>query len=92
VGLRAKTNTVHIAELWTDQEKDSFDVPYSIRRQYCRVDLSPQHKEGKPKILNFKDYNGDGRPLEIAFCDAQNCSILKTSLIGYSVQDDRVIR
>jgi hypothetical protein len=88
----AVINTVHVEELWTEVPNDSFDVPYRIRPFCYRVDRPGRNGEGKPKIINLKNYTGDGPPLEFALFDAQNCSITKTSLIGYSVPGDRVIR
>ena len=91
-GTGAVINTVHIEELWTKVPDDSFDVPFRILRGHYRVDRVGKNGEGKPRIIDLKDYNGDGRALEFALFDAQNCSITRTSLIGYSIEQDRVIR
>jgi hypothetical protein len=85
-------NTVHVDELWTEAPNDSFDVPYRISPGLYRVDRPGRHGEGTPTIIDLKDYTGDGRALEFALFDAQNCSVTKTSLIGYSIPQDRVIR
>ena len=47
--------------------------------------------EGKPKLLWLKDYNGDGEALELALFDASNCTVVETTLFGYSRSQDRVI-
>ena len=71
---------------------DSFDIPYRIERGHYRVDGPLDHGEGKPKILDLKDYNDDGRALEFALFSAQTCSDVAVQLIGYSVERDRVIQ
>jgi hypothetical protein len=48
--------------------------------------------EGKPKIINLKDYNVDGLSLEFALFDAETCSDTAVQLIGYSIGKDRVIQ
>ena len=42
--------------------------------------------------MNLKDYNGDGKALEFALFDRQACVGPDTTLIGYSVSEDRVIQ
>ena len=85
-------NTVKISKTYEDQE-DSFDVPYAIRRGYYYAVPATTKKgvEAKPAIMSLKDYNGDGKALEFALFDAQACMGLQTALIGYSEKQDRVI-
>lgn len=68
---------------------DSFDIPYRIRAGYYYHVAGTD--EGRPTILNLKDYNGDGQALEFALYDAPACMPLYTTLIGYSATTDRVI-
>ncbi len=73
--------------------KDSFDIPYRILADYEY--LVPGHvhgSEGKPALLALRDLNGDGLPLETAFYEAEACMGLKTTLVGYSPKQDRVIQ
>lgn len=82
-------NTVKIS----DDEEDSFDIPYSIHRNpYYYVAKFDAKGEGKPQILRLKDYNGDGKALEFALFDAQACMGLQTALFGYSEKQDKVIQ
>ena len=72
----------------------TFDVPYAIRKGYY-YHVAAQVKrtvEAKPTIMLLRDYNGDGKALEFALFDAHACMGLDTTLIGYSVKQDRVIQ
>jgi hypothetical protein len=71
---------------------DVFDIPYMIHPKYYRVDPPLKTGEGKPIILDLKDYNGDGKALEFALFDAGSCTVLLIQLIGYSLRQDRVIQ
>ena len=75
------------------ERADFFDVPYKIARFFYHVD-GPlnENGEGRPKLLWLKDYNGDGEALEFALFDANNCTIVETTLFGYSKSQDRVIQ
>jgi hypothetical protein len=75
-----------------ERDEDSFDIPYLIRRDLYRVDAPGRGGEGNPTIINFKDYNADGRALEFALFDSESCSDVAVQLIGYSVAQDRVIQ
>ena len=76
---------------------DNFIVPFRIGRMigdgpgYYEVPGPREHGEGKPKLLALKDYNGDGQALEAAFFEALGCMGLPTTLVGYSIKQDRVI-
>ncbi|MBI3210921.1 MAG: hypothetical protein HYZ37_18715 [Candidatus Solibacter usitatus] len=85
-------NTVEIKTELTGGWKDELDIPYWIHRSYYRVDPPFKGAEGRPVILDLKDYNGDGKALEFALFDAHSCSELQTQLIGYSERRDRVIQ
>jgi len=72
---------------------DPIDIPYLIRSgNYYYVPKGSTKVERKPQIINFKDFNGDGKALEFAFFDAPACMGLSTTLIGYSEKRDRVIQ
>ena len=74
-------------------EEDSFDVPYRIVPDYYyRVPGAKPGEEGTPKLLDLRDFNGDGLPLEAAFYEAQACMGLLTTLVGYSPKQDRVVQ
>jgi len=88
-----------------EDEADSFDVPYSIRKgYYYHVEGDAQEgmekgegpvlegEEIKAHVMWLKDYNGDGKALEFALFDAAACMGLQTTLIGYSEWQDRVIQ
>ena len=75
-----------------DHEEDTFDIPYQIRRDLYRVNLTSVNGEGKPTIIDLKDYNFDGRALEFALFNAQSCEDVAVQLIGYSLPRDRVIQ
>jgi hypothetical protein len=87
-GTNSIINTLKISE----EGEESFDLPYAIRKgYYYRVD-SVKRGEAKPTIIWLRDYNGDGKTLEFAFFDAVACMGLQTTLVGYSVKQDRVIQ
>ena len=71
----------------------TFDVPYKIARFFYHVE-GPLDKngEGKPRIMWLRDYNGDGDSLEFALFAANNCTIVETTLFGYSKLQDRVLQ
>lgn len=84
-------NTAPVLSSWSNGQ--TFDVPYKIARFFYHVD-GPlnENGEGRPKLLWLKDYNGDGEALEFALFDANNCTIVETTLFGYSKSQDRVIQ
>jgi hypothetical protein len=69
-------------------------VPYAIRKgYYYRVPANVKKGiEAKPNLIWLRDYNGDGKALEFALFDTPACMGLQTTLIGYSVKQDRVIQ
>lgn len=75
-----------------DCEQDSFDIPYLIRRDLYRVDVTGSGDKGPPTIIDLKDYNGDGRAFEFALFNAESCSDVAVQLIGYSAPRDHVIQ
>lgn len=85
-------NTIEIVSDGLTDENNSLDLPYLIQRGYYSVAKIDKHKEGKPKLLNFKDYNSDGKLHEFALFDAVACMGLETTLIGYSEKQDKVIQ
>ena len=48
--------------------------------------------KGKPVLLKLRDLNGDGIATETAFFEAESCMGLPTTLIGFSVAQDKVIQ
>ncbi|HEY0460847.1 MAG TPA: hypothetical protein VGC97_17050 [Pyrinomonadaceae bacterium] len=73
-------------------EENTIDLPYLIHRGYYKVPQIDKNKEGKPVLMNLKDYNADGKPFEFALFDAEACMGLPSTLIGYSAKQDRVIQ
>jgi hypothetical protein len=72
---------------------DEFNIPYRILSgEYYLVPGVPKGREGKPALLKLRDLNGDGIAAETAFFEAEACMGLPTTLIGYSVAQDRVIQ
>jgi hypothetical protein len=85
-------NTIEILDS-QDPPVDSFALPYEIRPGgYYRVDTVTARGAGKPVLLDYRDYNGDGRPEEFALYVAPACMGLQTTLIGYSHKQDRVLQ
>jgi hypothetical protein len=66
----------------------------AIRRgYYYRVEvLARNGVEAKPTVMWLRDYNGDGKALEFVLFEAEACMGLRTTLIGYSEKQDRVIQ
>jgi hypothetical protein len=84
-------NTISVRSAW--ENETTFDVPYRIAKFFYAVDGQVnKYGEGKPRILSLKDYNGDGSVEEFALFEAENCTIVETSLFGYSRARDRVIQ
>jgi len=71
---------------------DTLDVPYMIHPYFYRVDPPLKDGEGKPVIIDLKDYNGDGNAVEFPFFAAESCSVLMVQLVGHSQKQDRVIQ
>jgi hypothetical protein len=78
----------------SEDNADSFDVPYSIRKgYYYRVEKVGNPTIGaKPTIMWLQDYNGDGAAHEFALFNALACMGLETALFGYSERQDKVIQ
>jgi hypothetical protein len=80
-------NTLPLADPMSGE--DSFDLPRTLRGR------SPYHvpkRSRAPTLLRPLDYNGDGARLEVAFFQAESCSLLFTALFGYSTRQDRLIQ
>lgn len=71
---------------------DVFDIPHWVKPGYYSVEPPLRSGEGQAIVMDLKDYNGDGRPLEFALFNAQSCTVFDTQLIGYSERQDRVIQ
>jgi hypothetical protein len=85
-------NTIKIRQEYYDQV-DTFDLPFRIHAgSYYRVPGVPKGREGRPRLMWLRDYNGDGKALEFALFDALACMGLASTLIGYSERQDRVIQ
>lgn len=50
-----------------------------------------KNTDGISQILFMEDYNGDGKKLEFALYQQENCMLCNTTLFGYSVKKDSVI-
>jgi hypothetical protein len=72
--------------------ENSLDLPYLIHRGYYNVPKIDKNKEGKPILMNLKDYNNDGKSYEFALFNALACMGLDTTLIGYSQKQDKIIQ
>src|SRR5436305_6889880 len=85
-------NTVKVRQEYSHGE-DTFDIPYKIHAgSYYFVPGVAKGEEGNPKLMQLKDYNGDGKALEFALYDAEACMGLATTLIGYSERQDKVVQ
>jgi hypothetical protein len=94
----SSNKVINTVKLLSPDGKDSFDVPFRIAKNiwghsgHYEVPGPLVHGEGKPALLALKDYNGDGKALEAAFFVAEACMGLPTTLIGYSISQDRIIQ
>ncbi len=80
-------------EIIGSESDNALDLPYLIQRTgFYDVPRIDANKEGKPILMNLKDYNADGKPHEFALFDAVACMGLETTLIGYSAKQDKVIQ
>jgi hypothetical protein len=73
-------------------EQDTFSVPYRIEPYFYHVPQSSDGGEGKPRILSLKDFTGTGEATQFALFDAQNCSVVATSIYGFSHQRDSLVQ
>ncbi len=85
-------NTLEITSDGIASGFNTLDLPYKIHRGYYRVLRLDKFKEGKPVLMDLKDYNADGKAYEFALFDAVACMGLETTLIGYSAKQDKVIQ
>ena len=89
--LRVKSNDDSVGPV--PEAADPIDLPYAIRSgSYYYVPNGSVKDERKPQIMDLKDYNGDGKAMEFPLYDAEACMGLGTTLIGYSIRQDRVIQ
>jgi hypothetical protein len=88
---RMVINTLKIVS--GEDTADTFDVPYRLRGDYSPypVPRRDANGEGTPRLMDLKDYNGDGKALEFAIFDGSCCMCMETALIGYEPADDRVV-
>jgi hypothetical protein len=84
-------NTIQIRDVHFPQ-KDLFDLPYRIHPGLYAVEQTDKHNEGTPRLLDFRDVNGDGKPYEFALFDAVFCMGLETTLLGYNDRLDRLVQ
>jgi hypothetical protein len=85
-------NTIKLRSSISD-DVDEFNIPYRILGDsYYFVPDTPKESEGKPALLKLRDLNGDGIAAEFAFFEAEACMGLATTLIGYSMAQDKVIQ
>ena len=82
-------NTISVSN--PDTGEDRFDVPYLIENDGPYLVPGPK-KYGKPRLLRFRDLNGDGSALEFALFDAQSCSDMYIATFGYSRKQDRLLQ
>jgi hypothetical protein len=73
-------------------DADSFDIPYRIRPIYYAVPGIVGNDEGKPTVLDLKDWNGDGHAAEFVIFDAEGCGGVSTAMLGYSFATDRAVQ
>jgi hypothetical protein len=86
-------NTVEV-KLEDLEGEDLFDVPYAIKKGYAyKVEGNPKGgAEATPILLALEDYNRDGKAHEFLLADAGGCMSLRTTLIGYSERQDKVVQ
>jgi hypothetical protein len=84
-------NTIQIRDVHFPR-KDLFDLPYRIHPGLYTVEQTDEYNEGTPRLLDFRDVNGDGKPYEFTFFDAVFCMGLETTLLGYNDRLDRLVQ
>jgi hypothetical protein len=73
-------------------DADSFDIPYRIQPGYYSVPAIEGNNEGKPTLLDLKDWNGDGHAAEFVIFAAEACDVVSTAMLGYSFATDRAVQ
>ena len=68
---------------------DTFELPYMLERG---GPYKVSRRFAKPTLLWLRDYNGDGRSLEVAFFTAESSSDLLTTVFGYEPEQDVLIQ
>lgn len=87
---RRVINTVPVRFDWAKDDK--FFVPYRIASYFYSVRPSAGEEEGKPQIPSLADITGEGEATQFALFDAQNCSIVATTIYGFSRKRDVVVQ
>jgi len=82
-------NTVVIDREGLQPQDSRIELPLRIRRGLYAV--SAASGEARPAIMDLRDWNGDGLPHEFSLYEADSCSLLFGTLVGYSERRDRVI-
>ncbi len=85
-------NTIELQGNGISSDDNTLDLPFWIHRGYYDVPVIDQKNEGKPVLIDLKDYNADGKAYEFALFDAVACMGLPSTLIGYSEKQDKVIQ
>jgi hypothetical protein len=83
-------NTVLVRFNW--KTDDNFFVPYRIAGFFYSIGPSSNNGEGRPQILTLRDFTGAGEATQFALFDAQNCSIVATTIYGFSRRRDAVVQ
>ncbi len=63
---------------------DSFRLPYFVQNAYYYVPNAGSNREGKPRILQLRDLNGDGVRAEFALLMYIACGALNTGALGFN--------
>ena len=71
---------------------DSFRLPFFVPNDYYTVPNVDSKREGVPRILDLRDFTGDGIAAEFVLFMYSACGIVSTSVFGYSAQSDRAIQ
>ncbi len=85
------TVKIKIDEEWTGR-KDSFMIPFFVSNAHYTVPTRNSRNEGVPKILDLKDYTGEGLALEFPLFAYEVCGLSDTGLFGYSLSSDRALQ
>lgn len=71
---------------------DSFRLPYFVQNAYYYVPNANSKREGKPRILQLRDPNGDGVGAEFALFMYIACGALNTSVLGFTQKSDLAVQ
>jgi len=71
---------------------DEFWIPFSVGNSYYFVPRVTGDGNGKPEILHFRDFTGEGLAAQFPLFIYDACGLVTSSVFGYSLALDRAIQ